>query len=233
MDSAEILLVENIRIWRRRLRKILEGEGYEVETAVSYGEAFGKMRQGSFDLVVTDLRLGPEDPPRGFEERDLDGMALLDDACERQIPTIVVTGYGTVELARRAYEDYDVVQFLGKQNFEAERFREIVRQALMPPVPKAAAFLFERGIIEAIPDDFLEVVSTTVSKTKEERALALLEQIREHTRNLNTLEGQKVRYSIDVPLHIENGIEYEKAEIRKKEGQLRKLLEEMYKKQLR
>jgi CheY-like chemotaxis protein len=227
MDGARILLVEDERVWRRKLRKILEREGYKVETAASYGEALGRLCKESFRLVVTDLRLGPKE-----HQKDYGGIALLDDAAERQIPTIVVTGYGTVQLARRAYEDYDVLQFLSKGTFEARRFIEIVRQALMPAVPRAAAFLFDQGIIEAIPDDFLEVVSAAVPEIEEERVLALLEQIQWHTRNLNILEGQKVKYGIDVPLHIENGIEYEKAEIRRKEGQIRKLLEEIYRKQL-
>jgi CheY-like chemotaxis protein len=131
MNGAKILLVEDERVWREKLHKILEHEGYKVETAVGYGEALGRLRQGSFNLVVTDLRLEPEESPRDFA-----GMTLLADARKRQIPTIVVTGYPKVELARKAFEDYDVVQFLSKRTFEAERFRESARQALMPPAMK-------------------------------------------------------------------------------------------------
>jgi CheY-like chemotaxis protein len=127
MDSAKILLVEDHRLWREQLEEILERAGYKVETAVGYGEAFGKLRRGSFNLVITDLRLGPEKPPRDFE-----GMTLLQDAQERGIPTIVVTGYPNVELARRAFEDCDVVQFLEKHTFEVKRFRDIVGQVLPP-----------------------------------------------------------------------------------------------------
>ena len=127
MDGAKILVVEDHLVWREQLEEILERAGYKVETAVGYGEAFGKLRRGSFNLVVTDLRLGPEKPPRDFE-----GMTLLEDAKERGIPTIVVTGYPDVELARRAFEDCDVVQFLEKHTFEVKRFRDIVAQVLPP-----------------------------------------------------------------------------------------------------
>lgn len=128
MDGAKILVVEDDRVWCEQLEEILERVGYKVETAVGYGEALGKLRRRSFNLVVADLRLGPEEPLRDFE-----GMALLEDAKERGIPTIVVTGYPDVELARRAFEDCDVVQFLEKRTFEVKRFRDIVGQVL-PPV---------------------------------------------------------------------------------------------------
>ena len=130
VNTAQLLLVEDDQVWREKLRKILEREGYRVETAVGYGEALGRLRQTAFCLIITDLRLGPEEPPRDFE-----GMALLEDAREREIPTIVVTGYPRVELVRRAFEDYDVVQFLSKHAFEVERFTQIVRQ-IFPPEPK-------------------------------------------------------------------------------------------------
>lgn len=222
VNSAKILLVEDEGVWRRRLQKILEREGYKVETAISYGEALGRLYRGSFNLIVTDLRLGPEEPPRDFE-----GMALLEDACERGIPTIVVTGYPKVELARRAYKDFDVEQFIEKHSFGAERFKETVRQALMPTVPRAAAFLFNQGIIEAIPDDLAKAVDAEVSKIIEERVLALLRQLRVHESSLHKLEVQKAAYGISVPLYIQNDIEYVRDEIRKKGEQLKKLLEEI------
>ena len=144
-----VLLVEDERVWREKLQKILEREGYKVETAAGYGEALGELRRRSFNLVVTDLRLGPEEYPRGF-----DGMALLDDACERQIPTIVVTGYPYVELARRAYENYHVVAFLEKGLFEVGRFRATVRQALMPPVSTAVGTDWARASLSMEYRDF-------------------------------------------------------------------------------
>lgn len=130
MNGAKILLVEDERVWREKLQKILEREEYSVETAIDYGEALGRLRQRTFDLVIMDLRLESGESPEDFE-----GMALLEDAREQGMPTIVVTGYPSVERARRAYEDYDVRYFLAKQTFETERFIGIVRQVL-PPVLK-------------------------------------------------------------------------------------------------
>ena len=120
---AMILVVEDERLWRNRLKKYLESEDYIVETAVSYGEALRRLRHSFFDLTVIDLALGPG-------EENLDGMELLDDASHRQIPAIVVTGRGTIELARRAYEDCGVIGFIEKASFERERFISIVREAL-------------------------------------------------------------------------------------------------------
>jgi CheY-like chemotaxis protein len=122
-DSFKILVAEDNPRWRDRLKKYLETEGHTVETAISYGEALGKLLHGDFDLAIVDLGLGP-----GLE--NVDGMELLADVKDEQTPAIVVTGRGTVESARRAFEYFNVVQFLAKANFEPERFIEYVRDAL-------------------------------------------------------------------------------------------------------
>jgi len=123
-DPERILVVEDMPDWQGRLRDILEDEGYVVEMAASFGEALGELRRKSFDLVVVDLRLSLE-----YEE-NRSGVPLLEYVHDRQIPSIVVTGYGTVELAKEAYEKYGVFDFLDKASFDPVRFREHVKEAI-------------------------------------------------------------------------------------------------------
>lgn len=76
---------ENVRI---TTAAILEQEGYEVDTASDGGEALNKIRNGRFDLVLTDLRM-----------EGVDGNALLNELCANypQIVTVVLTGYASIE----------------------------------------------------------------------------------------------------------------------------------------
>ena len=122
---GNILVVEDRSDWRNRLRVILEHEHYDVQTATGYGEALGKLRNEFFHLVVLDLGLNPAD------EKNRDGEVLLIDIYERRIPTIIVTGHDTTELVKKIYKEYDVFSVLGKGNFDATNFRELVQKAIV------------------------------------------------------------------------------------------------------
>ncbi len=74
-------------------QRILEEEGYEVEIALSGKEAFKKMKENPFDIVITDLKM-PE----------IDGMEVL-KKFRKEYPdavVIMITGYGTVQSAVEA-----------------------------------------------------------------------------------------------------------------------------------
>ena len=76
---------DNVRV---TTAAILEQEGYEVETASDGQEALKKVREGKFDLVLTDLRM-----------EGMDGNALLNVLCANHpnIVTVVLTGYASIE----------------------------------------------------------------------------------------------------------------------------------------
>jgi DNA-binding response OmpR family regulator len=88
-NSQHRLLVvddeENVRV---TTAAILEQEGYEVEAASDGQEAIKKIRNGKFDLVLTDLRM-----------EGMDGNALLNELCSNypSIVTVVLTGYASIE----------------------------------------------------------------------------------------------------------------------------------------
>jgi DNA-binding NtrC family response regulator len=74
-------------------KRILDEEGYEVETALSGKEAFEKMKAHPFDIVITDLKM-PE----------IDGMEVL-RTFRKEYPDsiiIMITGFSTVETAVEA-----------------------------------------------------------------------------------------------------------------------------------
>jgi two-component system response regulator PilR (NtrC family) len=57
VSVPRILVVEDEMIVCESCKRILEEEGYEVETALSGQEAFDKMKENPFDIVITDLKM--------------------------------------------------------------------------------------------------------------------------------------------------------------------------------
>ncbi|MEL6180749.1 MAG: response regulator, partial [Myxococcota bacterium] len=95
---ASILVVEDERVIRSELRRVLKRAGYEVAEVGSVSEA-RQQPLTTFDLILTDLRL-----PGGAH-----GDALLDDV-EGQVPVVLMTAFGSIRSAvdamKRGAADY-------------------------------------------------------------------------------------------------------------------------------
>jgi DNA-binding NtrC family response regulator len=93
VPNPTILVVDDEMIVCESCKRILEEDGYEVETALSGKEAFEKMRQHPFDIVITDLKMP-----------GIDGMEVLKTFRKEYPDTIVImiTGFSTVETAVEA-----------------------------------------------------------------------------------------------------------------------------------
>lgn len=62
-DLARVLLVDDDPASRLTLKTVLEAGGYNVDSAASAAEAVGKMDDGEYELVLTDLNM--ESPEAG------------------------------------------------------------------------------------------------------------------------------------------------------------------------
>ena len=93
-SGTRILIVEDEEDQRLRLRYVLESEGYKVDEAVDGVKAIEKLKDGKFDLVITDLKM----------PGDKNGMDVLmaAKAFAERTEVIIVTAYGTVENAVQA-----------------------------------------------------------------------------------------------------------------------------------
>lgn len=85
---SRILVVDDEDNVRITTAAILEQEGYDLDTASDGHEALDKIKDGDFDLVLTDLRM-----------EGLDGSALLQEICSKHpnVVTVVLTGYASIE----------------------------------------------------------------------------------------------------------------------------------------
>jgi signal transduction histidine kinase len=91
MDSkGKILVIDDETGIRQGCCRVLQPQGFTVETAASFEEGLQKIRTGLFDLVLLDLML-----PDGK------GVDLLGEIRARDPETVslIITGYATVELA--------------------------------------------------------------------------------------------------------------------------------------
>ena len=116
--KLKICIIDDEIVVCRRLQQALENDGHKVETFVSSKEAVGRIQEKSFDVVVTDIRMD-----------DIDGLEVLDTVQKKGENTkvIMITGYGTIELAREATTK-GAFDFLSKP-FRPAELRKIIEKA--------------------------------------------------------------------------------------------------------
>lgn len=82
--SAKILVVDDEKMLTKILAKILGQAGYRVSTVSDGDEAIDKVKQGHFDLLISDVRM-----PKKNGTEALPIIETLDP----QLKIIILTGY--------------------------------------------------------------------------------------------------------------------------------------------
>jgi signal transduction histidine kinase len=94
--KANILIAEDEIGIRTALTLLLEGEGYGIKTVNDGEAAIEAIREGSFDLVISDIRMP-----------GLNGLQLLDEINKLTAgpEMIIMTAYGSIETAIQALKN--------------------------------------------------------------------------------------------------------------------------------
>jgi response regulator RpfG family c-di-GMP phosphodiesterase len=94
--QSKILIVDDDQFALQSMVRALGGESYQVVAAASGSEAIDLLKQDSFDLVLTDLKM-PE----------VDGLEVLRQAREiaPQTVVLILTGYASLESAIEALRE--------------------------------------------------------------------------------------------------------------------------------
>jgi DNA-binding NtrC family response regulator len=119
-SKRRILIAEDSEATRTQFQNVLQAEpGVEVEAVADGAAALDALRERTYSLVITDLKM-----PRG------DGMHLIEEIHKRSLPVtvIVTTGFGSIEEAVQAMKG-GVYDFLTKPVDPAE-LRRVVKRAL-------------------------------------------------------------------------------------------------------
>ena len=90
-NSANILVVDDDEDTRELLREVLSEEGYRVNTSGSGEEAMEIGKRELFDVIISDMRLGPS----------LNGLDVLRayKAVQPESEVILITAFGSMETA--------------------------------------------------------------------------------------------------------------------------------------
>ena len=134
---ARILIVDDQDNARGMLSEMLRAEDYDVDQAPSGESACVMVAEKSYDLVITDLRMG-----------DVGGLEVLQRTREASPLTevIVMTAFGTVEDAVEAMR-------FGAHDFVQKPF---VEEELLTKVARAARSRHLAGELRAVAADFRE-----------------------------------------------------------------------------
>lgn len=119
MSQQRILVVDDEMIVCESCQRILEEEGYDIDIALSGTEAFQKMKENPFDIVITDLKMP-----------GIDGMEVL-QTLRRDYPDVIVimiTGFSTVETAVEAMKQ-GAFDYIPKP-FTPDEVTVVVKKAL-------------------------------------------------------------------------------------------------------
>ncbi|MFQ5613054.1 MAG: LuxR C-terminal-related transcriptional regulator [Anaerolineae bacterium] len=128
---ANVLILEDDSHWQNIFYEITHDENLRPTIVSGLNAAYIETKRRAFDLAILDMSLNPQD------HANQDGMQLLDHLSQRQPrpQVIIVTGFGTLDMAIKAFVNYNVVDFVKKENFNRRKFRETIHKALalIPP----------------------------------------------------------------------------------------------------
>ncbi len=117
-EKKRILVVDDDVNILRVFKAILEKEGFIVETAETGNEALKKIKKEDFDVWLVDVKLP-----------DMDGTDLLLKKTSSDPIKIIVTGFSSEEVGKRA-ADYGADDFLVKP-VRPEELIDTVRERLV------------------------------------------------------------------------------------------------------
>jgi DNA-binding NtrC family response regulator len=116
--QAEVLVLDDESIVCERLGEHLERLGFKVETFTESQAAIDRLKEKSFDVVVTDLKMKG---PTGLE------VLQFVRGQGQGAQVIIITGFATMDAARDA-EYSGVFEFISKP-FQLETLGKLVKAA--------------------------------------------------------------------------------------------------------
>lgn len=120
--AGKVLIVDDDPNVQYTLREALRANGFEPTCAANAPTALGRLRDEPFDAVLLDVMLEPEGGMDGMEAL---GAILRIDA---NMPVVLMTAYGSRELALRAIQR-GAFDFFEKP-FQIEELAVVVRRAV-------------------------------------------------------------------------------------------------------
>jgi two-component system response regulator HydG len=117
--AGRVLIIDDDPYFLRVLSRILTGENFLVKTAEGTAQAGQALREDSFDVVISDLRL-----PDG------DGLTILQELRKAgtDTPVVILTAYGEVD-SYLAAMNAGAMEYLNKP-VKTEELLAVIRKCL-------------------------------------------------------------------------------------------------------
>ena len=163
MADQFILIIEDDPTWQDIFSEIVGDAGFKPSVAATYREALTALTAHKYALAIVDMSLSE------LYYNDRDGLKVLKKiaALSETLPTIVVTGYATVELVIETLVELNAVNFFRKEDFDRRKFAHTVKKEAV--VKKQVVWQNAH-----IPASFLQKVEPEVVGKLSERELEVL-----------------------------------------------------------
>jgi CheY-like chemotaxis protein len=126
LEMARVLLVDDDPTSRLTLQTVLQAGGYHVDAAASAAEAFGKLEEQEYQLVLSDLQM--ESPEAGLK------VLAHARTMDYKPATAIVTTYQNSKPLNQAHmliKPEDIPELLGKvANLISERAARKMRREM-------------------------------------------------------------------------------------------------------
>ena len=117
-NKLRLMVIDDEPIVGKRLKRLFEKDGYDVEAFTHGSSAIMAMDNKPFDIIITDIKM-----------ENIDGLKILRTAKNKNPKTkvIIITGFGRKVTAREAV-DMGAFDFIAKP-FKVNALKQAVRRA--------------------------------------------------------------------------------------------------------
>src|SRR2546430_9107165 len=130
--QGRIPIIDDAEQWREELIEILQDAGYHATSAPTAIEALELLNDDIYHVLIVDIRMNEAD------QSNEDGISLLGELARRGLSeatkVIMLSAYGTRERTRTAFKEYEVADFLYKEEFNKQMFLESVQNVFAEKV---------------------------------------------------------------------------------------------------
>lgn len=130
MSKGNVLVIEDNKGWKARLKKYLEEAGFNVETASTLEDGKRKICESHYHFVTIDMQLDE----RTINPPEFEGFKILEKIVQSRrdllTPTMIITGYHQAYEKFRNSKNLRGTFSMPKKNFDRQKFIECVTIAV-------------------------------------------------------------------------------------------------------
>lgn len=146
MTIKNILVVEDEDKWLSIYKRNIERLKYPLKLSRNLHEAIDILNEMAFAVAIIDMRLDK------YDDRNVDGLRVLEEIVSIGDVTssIVVTGFGTMQIARDAIKKYNAFDTIEKGDIDPDVIENLISRAMKDyqnrsSIAKVEAFQLLRG----------------------------------------------------------------------------------------